>query len=56
MQYPIIVSDLRMASYDSMLSIEPEDGLMPSRKGLEKVMAILHDVVIRQEIGAAFWA
>ncbi len=51
-----IVSDLRMAGYDGVLSIEHEDGLMSSREGLEKAVAVLRDIVIRQETGAPFWA
>lgn len=51
-----IISDLRMAGYDGVLSIEHEDGLMSSREGLEKAVAVLRDMVIRQETGAAFWA
>ena len=50
-----IISDLRMAGYDGVLSIEHEDGLMSSREGLEKAVAVLRDMVIRQETGAAFW-
>ncbi|MFN8494924.1 MAG: sugar phosphate isomerase/epimerase [Caldilineaceae bacterium] len=51
-----MVSDLRMAGYDGVLSIEHEDGLMSSREGLEKAVAVLRDIVIRQETGAPFWA
>lgn len=51
-----IVSDLRMAGYDGALSIEHEDGLMSSREGLEKAVALLRNIVIREEIGTPFWA
>jgi sugar phosphate isomerase/epimerase len=51
-----IVSHLRLAGYDHVLSIEHEDSLMSGAEGLRKAVAFLRDVVITQPKGDAYWA
>ncbi|HEX7089165.1 MAG TPA: sugar phosphate isomerase/epimerase [Longimicrobiales bacterium] len=51
-----IVSALRMAGYDFVLSIEHEDSLMSPAEGLAKAIAFLKGVVIREAAGEAYWA
>jgi sugar phosphate isomerase/epimerase len=51
-----IVSNLRLAGYDHVLSIEHEDSLMSGAEGLRKAVAFLRDVVITQPKGDAYWA
>jgi sugar phosphate isomerase/epimerase len=51
-----LVSTLRMAGYDGTLSIEHEDSLMSGGEGLRKAAAFLNEVVIREEVGQAWWA
>lgn len=50
------VSTLRMCGYDSVLSIEHEDGLMSSMEGLRKALEVLRASVIAEPAGAMFWA
>jgi sugar phosphate isomerase/epimerase len=49
-------SNLRMAGYDFVLSIEHEDGLMSPLEGLRKAMSVLKEAVIFEEAGEMFWA
>jgi sugar phosphate isomerase/epimerase len=49
------VSTLRMAGYNNTLSIEHEDSLMSGDEGLRKAVAFLKDVVIRENVGKAWW-
>lgn len=51
-----IVSQLRMAGYDYVISIEHEDGLMSGQEGLLKAVQFLKNVLIFQDRGAMFWA
>jgi len=51
-----MVSALRVAGYDHVLSIEHEDSLMSSAEGLRKAVAFLEDIVIREPAGVAYWA
>jgi sugar phosphate isomerase/epimerase len=51
-----IVSALRLAGYDHVLSIEHEDSLMSSAEGLRKAVAFLKGVVISEAPGQAYWA
>ncbi|HVL69504.1 MAG TPA: sugar phosphate isomerase/epimerase [Vicinamibacterales bacterium] len=51
-----IVSALRLAGYDHVLSIEHEDSLMSSAEGLRKAVAFLKEIVIRERAGVAYWA
>jgi sugar phosphate isomerase/epimerase len=51
-----IVSALRLAGYDGVLSIEHEDGLLSAKEGFEKAVHFLRSIVIREEVGRPFWA
>jgi len=51
-----MVSALRLAGYDHVLSIEHEDSLMSGTEGLRKAVAFLKDVVITEKAGEAYWA
>jgi sugar phosphate isomerase/epimerase len=51
-----IVSELRMAGYDYVLSIEHEDSLMSGREGLIKAIEFLKSVLIYEQRGTMFWA
>jgi sugar phosphate isomerase/epimerase len=51
-----IVSELRMAGYDHVLSIEHEDSLMSGQEGLTKAINFLKDVLIFEDKGVMFWA
>lgn len=50
------VSNLRMVGYDSVLSIEHEDGLMSPMEGLRKALHVLKQAVVSEPAGAMFWA
>lgn len=51
-----IVSNLRLAGYDHVLSIEHEDSVMSAPEGLKKAIEFLKGVVIREAAGKAYWA
>ena len=51
-----IVSALRLAGYDHVLSIEHEDSVMSGPEGLKKAIEFLKGVVIRAPAGKAYWA
>jgi sugar phosphate isomerase/epimerase len=51
-----IVAQLRMASYDGVLSIEHEDSLMSGDEGLRKAIQFLQNTLIREKPGLAYWA
>lgn len=51
-----IVSNLRLAGYDHVLSIEHEDSVMSGAEGLRKAVAFLKSVVIADPKGDAYWA
>jgi sugar phosphate isomerase/epimerase len=51
-----IVSALRLAGYDHVLSIEHEDSVMSGAEGLKKAIAFLKDAVIKEPRGQAYWA
>lgn len=52
-----IVSALRLAGYDDVLSIEHEDSLMTAREGLEKAIAFLKDILMFESKNTdVFWA
>ncbi len=51
-----IVSELRLAGYDHVLSIEHEDSLMSAREGLLKAVNFLKPMLITEKLGAAWWA
>jgi len=51
-----IISNLRMIGYDYAVSIEHEDSLMSQNEGLSKAVALLKDVIIREQPGEMWWA
>jgi sugar phosphate isomerase/epimerase len=51
-----MVSNLRMAGYDHVLSIEHEDSLMSGAEGLKKAVAFLKPLLIAEPPGEAYWA
>ena len=51
-----IVSTLRMVGYDGAISIEHEDSLMSVAEGLEKAVAFMQGVLIRQAPAQMWWA
>ena len=51
-----IISALRLVGYDYVISIEHEDALMSIDEGLAKGVALLKDVIIREQPGEMFWA
>ncbi|MDR0530961.1 MAG: sugar phosphate isomerase/epimerase [Oscillospiraceae bacterium] len=50
-----VISNLRMAGYDYVLSIEHEDSLMSQGEGLRKAVAMLKDCLITEQPGAMWW-
>lgn len=50
-----LVSNLRLIGYDDVLSIEHEDSLMSGGEGFNKAIALLKQVSIKEEVGAAWW-
>lgn len=51
-----MVTALKTAGYDGVLSIEHEDSLMSIREGLEKAVAVLKKVLIFENAGEMWWA
>lgn len=51
-----IVSTLRLCGFDGTLAIEHEDSLMSVKEGLEKAVAFLKEVIIREEPAEMWWA
>lgn len=51
-----IVSELRMAGYDHVLSIEHEDSLMSISEGLTKAIEFLKQVLIFEDKTEMYWA
>ena len=49
------VSMLRVYGYDGVISIEHEDSLMSLTEGFEKAVEYLKGVILREEVGAAWW-
>ena len=50
------VSALRMIGYDGVVSIEHEDGLASPAEGLEKAVALLRSVLLREQPAEMWWA
>ncbi len=50
------VSTLRMVGFDGTLSIEHEDSLMSPMEGLQKAVAFLKNIIIKESPGEAYWA
>lgn len=51
-----IISTLKTVGYDSVISIEHEDGLMSAEDGLEKAVRFLRNTVICESAGEMWWA
>ena len=51
-----MISTLRMAGYDHVVSIEHEDSLMSGDEGLKKAVAFLKPLLIAEPAGTAYWA
>ena len=50
-----LISELRLAGYDHVVSIEHEDSLMSVPEGLAKAVSLLQDSVIAEPAGRAWW-
>ena len=50
-----LISELRLAGYDGVISIEHEDSLMSVNEGFTSAVAFLKDVVIREPAAQAWW-
>lgn len=50
------VSNLRLAGYDGVISIEHEDPLMSANEGLNKAVQFLKDVLLYEKVGEMWWA
>jgi sugar phosphate isomerase/epimerase len=51
-----IVSTLRAVGYDYVLSIEHEDALMSTDEGLQKAVAVLSGLLLKEATGEMWWA
>jgi sugar phosphate isomerase/epimerase len=51
-----LVSTLRVVGYDGVLSIEHEDPLVSVDEGIEKAVALLRGVVLREPPGEIWWS
>ncbi|HYF12460.1 MAG TPA: sugar phosphate isomerase/epimerase, partial [Actinomycetota bacterium] len=51
-----IVSALRAVDYDYVMSIEHEDQLMSMDEGLRKAVALLQEILVREEKPTMWWA
>lgn len=56
LQWKGIVSALRAAGYDDMMSIEHEDAMMSTQEGLNKAIRFMQDVMIFEQPGEMYWA
>lgn len=50
-----IISALRLVGYDSVVSIEHEDGLMSVDEGFSKAVANLQQILIKEPLGEMWW-
>lgn len=50
-----IISALRLIGYDGAISIEHEDAFMSIEEGLEKAIAFLKDIIIKDQPAQAWW-
>jgi len=50
------VSVLRTVGYDGVLSIEHEDSLMSMNEGFQKAVAFLQGLLLKEKLGAMWWA
>jgi sugar phosphate isomerase/epimerase len=51
-----IVSARRAVDYDYVMSIEHEDQLMSMDEGLRKAVALLQEILVREEKPTMWWA
>lgn len=51
-----IISALRKAGYDDVVSIEHEDAFMSAKEGLTKAIRFLQEVLIYEQPGEMYWA
>jgi len=51
-----VFTNLRMAGYDDVVSIEHEDSLMSVNEGLKKAVAFLKETMMFEETGGMWWA
>lgn len=56
LEWKQIVSALRLAGYDGVLSIEHEDALASTREGLSSAVAMLSRVLLTEPPAEAWWA
>ena len=50
-----VISNLRLVGYDYAISIEHEDSLMSQNEGLSKAVSLLKEVLITEDVSAAWW-
>lgn len=50
------ISALRTYGYDGVISIEHEDGLMSIEEGLEKAVALLQNLLMKEDMPEMWWA
>ena len=51
-----MVTALKTAGYDGVMSIEHEDSMMSVKEGLEKAIALLKNVLVYEQPGEMWWA
>ena len=56
LQWNDIISALRKAGYDDVVSIEHEDAFMSAKEGLTKAIRFLQEVLIYEQPGEMYWA
>jgi sugar phosphate isomerase/epimerase len=54
-EWRALISALAVGGYDGVLSIEHEDPLMSAREGLGKAVALLKDMIVRENAGRPWW-
>lgn len=54
-EWKSMMSTLSAIGYDDAVSIEHEDGLMSAKEGLEKAVAFLKDIIIKEKPGEMWW-
>jgi sugar phosphate isomerase/epimerase len=55
LQWKTIISALRLAGYDSVLSIEHEDAVASIHEGLENAVSFLGRIILRQPPAESWW-
>ena len=56
LEWKQMVSELRAAGYDDIISIEHEDAMMSGREGLTKAIRFLQNVLMFEAPGEMYWA